>query len=149
LIFTALGDIILERTIVPRKRSEMMRRDTHSKKDVNPRTDLLGTFRELRENVEKAQSKEELTELYKRSIYMILMTHSTPVNEKFDKDVRRRRETTEREFARTVRMINQRAKKLGVEADYNENWESLATNGYETEGENLLEAESTVGIVKE
>jgi hypothetical protein len=46
-------------------------------------------------------------------------------------------------------MINQRAKKIGIEADYNETWESLAANGYETEGENLREAESTVGIVKE
>jgi hypothetical protein len=135
--------------MVPRKRSDMMISDTHSKHDVNPRTDLLETFKELREKVEKAHSKEELTELYKRSIYMILMTHSTPVNEKFDKDIRRRRETTEREFTRTVHRINQRAKKIGVEADYNENWESLATNGYETEGENLLEAESSVGIVKE
>ncbi len=59
-----------------------------------------------------------------------------------------RRETTEREFARTVRLINEQAKKLGVEADYNEDWEKLATNGYKTEGENL-EAQNTPGITRE
>jgi hypothetical protein len=48
-----------------------------------------------------------------------------------------------------VRAINRYARKIGVEADYDENWQNLATNAYETEGENLLEAQSTVGIVKE
>jgi hypothetical protein len=71
------------------------------------------------------------------------------VDEKFDREMKRRRETTEKEFGRTVRMINRRAKKIGVEADYNEDWEMLATNGYETEGENLLEAQRATGIVKE
>jgi hypothetical protein len=36
-----------------------------------------------------------------------------------------------------------------VEADFNEDWENIATNGYETEDENLLEAHEEVGIVKE
>jgi len=35
-----------------------------------------------------------------------------------------------------------------VEADYNEDWEKLATNGYKTEGENL-EAQNTPGITRE
>ena len=77
---------------------------------------------------------------------MILMTHSTPVDEK-DKEMKRRRATTEQEFARTVRMINERAKEIGVEADYDEDWEKLATNGYQTEGENL-EARNTPGITR-
>ncbi len=70
------------------------------------------------------------------------------MNEK-DREMKKRRETAEREFARTVRMINERAKKIGVEADYSEDWEKIATNGYETEGENLLEAQNAVGIVRE
>ena len=126
-----------------------MASDTHMNIAGNARTDLRGRFREIREHVEKAQTQEELTELYKRSVYMILMTHSSPLDDKLDPELKRKRETTEREFARTVRMINRRAKKISMEGDYNENWESLATNGYETEGENLLEAQSTVGIVKE
>jgi hypothetical protein len=46
-------------------------------------------------------------------------------------------------------MINRRAKKIGVEADYSENWEEISTNGYETEDKNLLEAQENVGIVRE
>jgi hypothetical protein len=125
-----------------------MTKDTHTNIERNARTDLRGRFREIREDVEKAQSREELTELYKRNVYMILKTHSSPLDEKFDKDMKTRRETAEREFARTVHLINQQAKKIGVEADYSENWENLATNGYETEGENL-EPQSTVGITRE
>lgn len=122
-----------------------MTKETHINSD---RKDVRATFKEIRENVEKAQSREELTELYKQAVYMILMTHSSPVDEKFDRELKRRRDTTEREFARAVRMINRRAKKIGVQADYSDDWERIATNGYETEGENL-EAQSTVGIVRE
>ena len=114
---------------------------------TSDRTDLNRTFKEIREALEKAQSHEDLTELYKQTVYMILMTHSTPVDEK-DEKMKRRRESTEQEFARTVHMINERAKELGVEADFDEDWEKLATIGYRTEGENL-EARNTTGITKE
>ena len=114
----------------------------------NP-TNVRARFKEIRGALDQAGSQEDLTELYKRSVHMILMTHSSPIDEKHDRDLKRRRETAEREFARTIRMINRRAKKIGLEADYDENWKNLATNAYETEGENLLEGQRNVGIVKE
>ena len=126
-----------------------MTSETHTHVEGNARIDMKGRFKEIREAVEEAQSKEELTELYKRSVYMILMTHSSPIDEKVDRDLKRKREMAEREFARTVHVINKRAQKIGVDADYDENWKNLATNGYETEDENTLEAQSTVGIVKD
>ena len=118
-----------------------MARDTEKHSEVHEK-DLNHIFQEIREDVEKAQSREELTELYKRTGYMITMTHATPVEEKIDREMKRRRETTEREFTRTVRAINRQAEKIGVEADFNENWDGLASNGYEAEGENLLEADN-------
>ena len=125
-----------------------MTRDTLINEEItSDRTDVKRTFKEIRDAVEKATSREDLTELYKQTVYMILMTHSTPVDEK-DEKMKRRRESTEQEFARTVHMINERAKELGVEADFDEDWEKLATNGYRTEGENL-EARNTTGITKE
>jgi len=127
----------------------MMTNETHTHVEGNARTDPRGRFKEIREALEQAQSKEELTELYKRTVYMILMTHSSPIDEKVDRDLKRKREMAEREFTRTVRAINKYARKIGMEADYDENWKNLATNGYETEDENLLEAQSSVGIVKE
>jgi hypothetical protein len=111
--------------------------------------DVRGRFREIRDDVEKAQTREDLTELYKRSVYMILMTHSSPLDIKVDRELKRRRLTTEKEFERAIRTINRRAKKIGLEPDFDEDWRNLATNGYETEGENLLEAQRQVGIVKE
>ena len=122
-----------------------MVRDTHTDGEVHEK-DLYQVFREIREDVEKAQSHEELTELYKRTGYMITMTHATPIKEKTDRDLQRRREIAEREFSRTVHAINNRAKEIGTNADYNENWDGLASNGYEAESENLLEAEENEHI---
>src|ERR1044071_8363834 len=108
----------------------MMTRDTHKDEAYN-RTDLRQTFQELRENIEKAKSQEELGELYKKTAYMITLTHASPVVETSDREIGKRREFTEKEFSTTVRMINEQAKKIGVEADYNEDWENLATHGYQ------------------
>jgi hypothetical protein len=125
-----------------------MAKDTLIEEIHQDRKDVRRTFKEIREVLEKAESREDLTELYKQTVYMILMTHSSPLNEK-DREMKRRRETAEREFVRTVRTINRRAKKIGVEPDYNEDWEKISTNGYETEGKNLLEAQEQIGIVRE
>ena len=109
-----------------------MTKDTLINEEIHDRTNLKRTFEEIRTALEKAQSREDLTELYKQTVYMILMTHSTPLDEK-DTEMKRRRETTEKEFSRTVHLINEQAKKIGVEANYNEDWENLATNAYKTE----------------
>ena len=116
--------------------------------EIHDRKDVRRTFEEIRAALENAASREDLTELYKQAVYMILMTHSSPVNEN-DSAMKRRRQSTETEFAKTVRLINQQAKKIGVEPGYNEDWDQISTNGYETEDDNLLEARQDVGIVKE
>jgi hypothetical protein len=126
-----------------------MTKENHIHDMESDPTDVRGRFREIRETLEQAETQEELTELYKRSVFMILMTHSTPLDEKADPEPKRRRETTEKEFARTVRMINRRAKKIGAEADFSEDWRQMETNHYETEDENLLEAQRGAGIVRE
>jgi hypothetical protein len=124
-----------------------MTKDTLIEEIHEDRKHVRRTFKEIREVLEKAESKEDLTELYKQTVYMILMTHSSPLNEN-DMEMKKRRDRAEQEFAQTVRMINRQAEKIGVEADYSEDWEKISTNGYETEGENL-EAQNTSGIVKE
>ena len=124
-----------------------MTRDTHKDEAYN-RTDLRQTFQELRENIEKAKSQEELGELYKKTAYMITLTHASPVVEISDREIGRRREFTEKEFSTTVRLINKQAKKIGVEADYNEDWKNLATHGYQAEGEDL-KPQDTAEIVRE
>jgi hypothetical protein len=125
-----------------------MARDTLIDEIHEDRKHVRRTFKEIRGALEKAATKEDLTELYKQAVYMVLMTHSSPLNEN-DTEMKSRQETTEREFAGTVSLINQTAKKIGVEPDYNEDWEKISTNGYETEDDNLLEAQDEVGIIKE
>jgi len=126
-----------------------MARDTLINEEVtSDRRDLRRTFQEIRDALDKAQSQEDLTELYKQSVYMILMTHSTPLDQK-DEEMKRRRETAEKEFTSTVQMINRQAKNIGAEANYNEDWEQLSTNGYQEKGEDELEAQDNVGIVRE
>ncbi len=119
-----------------------MKKDTLIPGEVN-KIDLRRVFRDIRKDIEEATSRRILTELYKQAGYMITLTHSTPINEKFGNPVKIERGIAEREFARTVRKINQQAKKIGTEPNYNESWETLATNGYEAEDENLLEPQST------
>jgi hypothetical protein len=126
-----------------------MTKENHIHDMESDPTDVRGRFREIRETLEQAETQEELTELYKRSVFMILMTHSTPLDEKADRELKRRRQTTEKEFARTVHMINRQAKKIGAEADFSEDWRQMETNHYETEAENLLEAQREAGIVRE
>jgi len=125
-----------------------MTKDTLINEEVNSdRTDVKRTFKEIRNALEKAASREDLTELYKQTVYMILMTHSTPLDEK-DREMKRRRLTAEKEFSQTVRAIKRQAKKIGVEADYDEDWKNLSTNGYKAQGENLLEGQNTTGITR-
>ena len=124
-----------------------MAKDTLIEEIHEDRKHVRRTFKEIRDVLEKADTKEDLTELYKQTVYMILMTHSSPLNEK-DQEMKQRRETAEREFARTVRMINRRSKKIGVDIEYSEDWQNISTNGYETEDENLLGAQASVGIVR-
>lgn len=119
-----------------------MPRDRHLQPGEVNQIDLDRIFREIREDVEKATSREELNELYKQTGYMITLTHATPINEKFDRTIKLQRRFAEEEFARTVRKINSRAKELGSEANYNEKWDELATHGYEAEGETPLEPQS-------
>lgn len=122
-----------------------MAKDTHLQHGEVNKIDLRQAFRQIRDDVEKATSRKDLTELYKRTGYMITLTHATPINEKFDRTIKTERGIAEREFARTVRKINQKAKKIGTEANYNEKWEELATSGYEAEDQNGLKPEETVG----
>src|SRR5262245_1492093 len=109
-------------------------------KEVNT-TDLRHIFKEIRDDVEKAETREDLNALYKRTGYMITLRHASPVKDKFGGRMKIERGIAEGEFASTVHSISKRAKEIGVEADYNESWEGLRTNDYEPEGENLLESQ--------
>ncbi len=90
--------------------------------EVNSKTSLKKIFADIRRDVENAKSRPSLTELYKRAGYLITLTHAPSWEEKFGKGVKALRRVGEEEFRKTAKKVNQRAKQIGTEADFDEKW---------------------------
>ena len=101
--------------------------------------DVKHIFHKLREEVEQAASREDLDKLYKRTGYMITLTHAIPIQQTYGNHLEEQRHLAEEEFTKTVRKLNEQAKKLGTEANYNEKWDELNVNNYAAEEDSLLE----------
>ena len=99
-----------------------MAKDTHLYGEVNSKTGLKDIFREIRQDVQAAKSRQGLTELYKRAGYLITLTHAPSWEEKFGRRSASLRRVAEEEFGTTARKINRRANAIGTEADYDEKW---------------------------
>jgi len=99
-----------------------MPQDTHVYGEVNSQTDLKKIFTEIRQDIDKAKSRPDLTELYKRAGYLITLTHAPSWEERFGKDAVQFRKVAMEEFGTTARKINRHAKEIGTEADYDEQW---------------------------
>jgi hypothetical protein len=89
---------------------------------VESEVDLRRVFKDIREDVEEASSRTALTELYRRAGYLITLTYSPSWSDKFGVEVHQLRHVAEDEFRSTAHRINQRADKIGTEADYHETW---------------------------
>ena len=99
-----------------------MAKDTHIYGEVDNKTDLKHVFSEIRQDVENARSRSDLTELYRRAGYLITLTKASSWKEKFGDNIDDIREVAEEEFATTARKINRRAEEIGTDADYDEKW---------------------------
>src|SRR4051812_32477947 len=99
-----------------------MAHDTHIYGEVTSKTSLQKIFQEIRRDVEEANSRPDLTELYRRAGYLITLTHAPSWEEKFGKEAVQLRQVATEEFGTTARKINSRATQIGTEADYDETW---------------------------
>jgi hypothetical protein len=99
-----------------------MAKDRHIYGEVEDKTDLKEVFSEIREDVEKADSRPELTELYRRAGYLITLTNASSWEKKFGDEIDDIRDTAEEEFTKTARVINSRAEVIGTDANYDEKW---------------------------
>ena len=90
--------------------------------EVSSKTDLKHVFLAIRGNVDKARSRESLTELYKRAGYLIALTHAPSWKESFGRKAGELRKTAEAEFGTTARKINRQARSIGTDANYDEKW---------------------------
>ena len=90
--------------------------------EVHNKSDLQDIFSQIRDDVKHAKSREGLTELYRRTGYLITLTHAPSWEEKFGREAADLRQEAEKEFASTARAINRKAEEIGTEADYDEKW---------------------------
>jgi hypothetical protein len=97
-------------------------KDRHIYGEIDSKTGLEKVFLAIRHDVDKANSRSALSELYKRAGYLITLTYAPSWEEKFGRNAQALRRVGEGEFSRTARKINRRAKQIGVKADYDETW---------------------------
>lgn len=99
-----------------------MAEDRHIYGEINNKTDLKRVFSDIRHGVDEADSRPNLTELYKRAGYLITLSHAPSWKKKFGHEAEEYRKTAENEFATTACQINRRAQQIGTEPDYDEQW---------------------------
>ena len=99
-----------------------MNDDKHIYGEIDNKTNLQDVFLEIRKDVEQADSRAALTELYRRAGYLITLSYARSWQEKFGDEIDQIRATAEDEFAITARKINARAKEIGTDDDYDEAW---------------------------
>jgi hypothetical protein len=95
-------------------------RDTYG--EINNEADMRQVFSEIRQDVNSAESRSDLTELYRRAGYLITLTYAPSWAEKFGAEAERLRQLGENEFRKTAHDVNQRARAIGTEANYKETW---------------------------
>lgn len=99
-----------------------MPEDRHIYGEIDNKTNLRDVCLQIRKDVENADSRAALTELYRRAGYLITLSYAQSWQEKFGDEIQGIRETAEDEFGTTARKINSRAKEIGTDADYDEAW---------------------------
>lgn len=99
-----------------------MTSDRHLYGEINHKTDLRDVFLQIRKDIESADSRSALTELYRRAGYLITLSYAQSWQEKFGDEIDEIRETAAEEFGITARRVNSRAAEIGTDADYDEAW---------------------------
>jgi len=92
--------------------------------EVNNDADLRKIFSEIQRDVAQAGSRDDLTKLFRRAEYLVTLTYAPAWQKKFGAKVADLRQVAEREFGATADKINQRARQVGVAADYDTTWGS-------------------------
>jgi hypothetical protein len=86
--------------------------------DVESIKDIRDINRMIREEIDQVETREQLTELKKRSDYLCTLTFSPAWRKKFGEKVTRLREAAMEENRKTVQHANELARRHGWPADY-------------------------------
>jgi hypothetical protein len=86
--------------------------------DVNSATDIRKIDRMIRGDIRSARSREQVTELKRRSDYLCTLTRSPSWKTRFGSKVDDMLTVAKEENQRTTKLANQVAKKHGWDAEY-------------------------------
>jgi len=84
--------------------------------------DLIKIFRAIQDEIDVADSRSSLTELYKRSGDLVTLTHAPSWDKNFGEAADEMRRTGEEEFRQTAKRINRKALEIGTQPNYAETW---------------------------
>ena len=90
--------------------------------EIDNEADLRQRLGQIHQDVEQARSRDELRWYYRHAEALIALTYSPAWEKKFRPEVDNLRRLADDEFATTARTINQRAEKLGTDADHDATW---------------------------
>ena len=90
--------------------------------EIDSKAVLKEAFSEIRDEVNQATSRIELTDLYNRAGYLITLAYDSFWERKFFDDIEEIRHTAEEEFEETARKNNDQAERIGFEGNYDEVW---------------------------
>jgi len=90
--------------------------------EIDSKVVLKRAFAEIRNEVERAASQYELSELYCRAGYLVSLANDAFWERKFFDDIDDVHQTAEEEFRKTARKINSQAEKFGSAGNYDEVW---------------------------
>ena len=86
--------------------------------EVNSIRDIRELNRTIRQEMDRVKTREQLTELKKRSDYLCTLTFSPAWKTKFGEKVNRLREVAMEENRKTVQQANEMARRHGWPANY-------------------------------
>ena len=99
-----------------------MSTDQHIYGEIDNKTNLRDVFLQIRKDIDNADSRAAITELYRRAGYLITLSYAGSWEKHFGDDIDEIRSVAEDEFRTTARRVNARAEEIGTEADYDEEW---------------------------
>ena len=89
---------------------------------VKSKADIDKIFKEIKDDITHAKSRDALTELYRRAGYLITLTYAPSWEKAYGDRARDLRVEAEKDFRNTARLINARAERIHVRGDYDEAW---------------------------
>jgi len=96
--------------------------DQHIYGEIDNKTNLREVFLQIRKDLENADSRAAITELYRRAGYLITLSYADSWQKKFGDEIDEIRSVAADEFRTTARRANDRAEEIGTESDYDEEW---------------------------